>query len=60
VDGYYAGQVDDFDGVIQRLELESGPHRIEIRAVGFEPLVVEVRVQPGRTITYHGDLRPTR
>ena len=30
VDGYYAGIVDDFDGVFQRLTLEVGPHRIEL------------------------------
>lgn len=59
VDGYYAGQVDDFDGIFQSLDIETGPHRVEIRAVGFEPLVFEVRVQPGRTITYHGDMRPS-
>src|SRR6185369_3518149 len=31
VDGYYVGIVDDFDGIFQRLHLEAGPHRIEIR-----------------------------
>ena len=30
VDGYYAGEVDDYDGIFQRLNLEPGPHRIEI------------------------------
>ena len=58
VDGYYMGQVDDFDGVFQHLELEAGTHRIEIRAVGYQPLRFDVRVTPGRTISYTGDLRP--
>src|SRR5215831_10991826 len=31
VDGYYAGRVEDFDGVFQRLKIDAGPHRIEIR-----------------------------
>ncbi len=56
VDGYYAGRVDDFDGVFQRLRMESGPHRIEVRLDGFEPLLFEVRIQPDRTVTYKGDL----
>jgi len=57
VDGYYAGIVDDFDGVWQRLRLDDGGHRIEIRAPGLNPLTFDVMVQPGRTITYRGDLR---
>src|SRR5262245_48645054 len=28
VDGYYAGLVDDFDGIFQRLHLPPGPHDI--------------------------------
>jgi hypothetical protein len=58
VDGYYAGIVDDFDGVMQQLQLEPGPHRVEIRLDGFEPVTFEVDVRPGRTITYRTQLRP--
>jgi hypothetical protein len=58
VDGYYAGVVDDFDGVFQALRLEEGPYRIEIVAPGYEPIDFDVRIQPGRKITYRGDLRP--
>ena len=57
VDGYFAGQVDDYDGVFQRLRVEPGPHRIEIRADGYAPLSFEVRVPPGRTVNYSGELR---
>jgi hypothetical protein len=56
VDGYYAGTVDDFDGTFQALKLDSGPYRIEIRKPGFPPLAFDVRVQPGRTITFRGDM----
>lgn len=56
VDGYFAGQVDDFDGAFQRLRLEPGPHRIEISADGYEPLTFEIRVLPDRTTTYKGEL----
>jgi hypothetical protein len=58
VDGYYAGTVDDFDGMFQSLRLDSGAYRIEIRKPGFETLTFDVRVQPDRTITFRGDLRP--
>lgn len=57
VDGYFAGQVDDFDGVFQRLHVEPGPHRIEVRADGYAPLSFEIRVPPGRTVNYKGELR---
>jgi hypothetical protein len=57
VDGYYVGEVDSFDGVFQRLSLESGAHRIEIRAEGYAPETFEVMVIPGETITYKGDLK---
>src|SRR5438034_348630 len=36
VDGYLAGHVDDFDGIFQSLTLETGGHKIEIVAAGFE------------------------
>jgi hypothetical protein len=56
VDGYFAGVVDDFDGVFQRLRLEPGPHRIEISADGYETLTFDVQAQPDQTITYKGTL----
>ncbi len=56
VDGYYAGVVDDFDGVFQSLELEEGTYHIEIVEPGFAPLKFDVRIYPGRKITYRSDL----
>jgi hypothetical protein len=56
VDGYYAGIVDDYDGMFQGLKLESGPYRIEIAAPGYEPLEFDIRVSPGQKIRYRGDL----
>lgn len=58
VDGYYAGVVDDFDGIFQSLKLDLGAYRIEIRKPGFETLQFDVRVQPDRTITYRSDMKP--
>lgn len=58
VDGYYAGTVDDFDGAFQQLNLDVGPHRIEVRLAGYEPVSFEIRTQPGEKITYKGELKP--
>jgi hypothetical protein len=59
VDGYFAGQVDDFDGFWQSLKLDTGGHSIEIRKPGFDTLQFDIYVQHDRTITYRGELRPT-
>jgi hypothetical protein len=57
VDGYYVGVIDSFDGTFQRLSVEGGSHRIELRAEGFEPVEFDVMVTPGDTITYKGELK---
>jgi PEGA domain len=57
VDGYFVGVVDSFDGVFQKLAVEAGTHRVEIRADGFEPAQFEIMVTPGETITYKGQLK---
>jgi len=51
-DGYYVGVVNDFDGRFQHLNLEPGPHRLEIRVENRQPISFEVNVRPGETITY--------
>ena len=58
VDGTYAGRVEDFDGSEQPLTLSAGMHEIEVQAQGYEPMRVNVEVQPGQIIPYRGDLRP--
>jgi hypothetical protein len=58
VDGYFVGEVDDFDGISQRLALEAGPHKIEITADGYEPFTLEVNILREQTIKYKGALRP--
>ena len=60
VDGYYVGIVDDFDGVFQRLHLPSGPHRIEVRAPGYETLTFDVQIRFDETTKFEGDLRRIR
>ena len=51
VNGYYAGVVDEFDGVFQSLRLAPGGHKIEVRMTGFETLTFDVHVQPDHTLT---------
>ena len=60
VDGYFVGVVDDFDGIFQRLHVESGSHRVEVRATGYEPLAFDVRITPEHTTTYTGELKKIR
>ena len=60
VDGYYVGEVDSFDGVFQRLPIEAGAHRVEIRAAGYQSVMFDVMVVPGETVTYKGELRRIR
>jgi hypothetical protein len=56
-DGYYVGIVDNFDGALQHLNLEPGPHKIEIRVANQPPIAFEVNVRPGETITYRASAR---
>jgi hypothetical protein len=58
VDNYFAGYVDDFDGVFQALKVETGGHRIELRKPGFETLQFDVHVQPSRSVTFRGEMKP--
>jgi hypothetical protein len=60
VDGYFVGEVDSFDGVFQRLSIEAGAHRVEIRAAGYETVSFDVMVTPGETVTYKGELKRIR
>lgn len=57
VDGYFVGLVDDYDGIYQRLHLDAGPHRIEMRLPEHQTLSVDVMIQPDFTMTYRGALK---
>jgi hypothetical protein len=53
VDGYYAGIVDDFDGLLQRLYLPRGQHEIALKLEGFRSHRFVLYGVPGRTIKLH-------
>ena len=56
VDGYFMGVVDSFDGSFQKLTIEEGAHKVEVRSEGYTPVQFDVMVIPGETITYKGEL----
>lgn len=58
VDGFYVGVVDDFNGALEHLNLTPGPHRIELRAPGFETTTFDVNIEAGRVIVYRTPMRP--
>jgi hypothetical protein len=58
IDGYYAGTVDDFDGVLQRLRLEPGEHELELYLAGYRPFVQRIYLQPGRTFRIRHVMEP--
>ncbi len=49
VDGYYAGIVDDFDGVFQRLHVAPGEHEIELYLQGYRTVRQKVYLAADNT-----------
>jgi PEGA domain len=60
VDGAYVGVIDSFNGTFQKLEIESGGHKVELKANGFEPLQFDVLIPPGETVIYKGEMKKIR
>ena len=58
VDGYYAGEVDDFDGVFQRLRVRPGGREIAIYLEGHRTMRRAIYVRPGETEHIRGALEP--
>jgi hypothetical protein len=56
VNGYYAGRVDEFDGIFQALKLQEGNYHLSITAPGYEPLEFDVHVSVDHKTTYEGEL----
>ena len=59
VDGVLMGRVDAFSGYYHPLEIAAGPHQIAIVETGYQPMVFDVTVTPGRTTTYRATLNGT-
>jgi hypothetical protein len=58
VDGYFAGTVDDFDGVLQRLHIEPGDHDIELFLAGHRTYTQRVYLQPHKTFRIRHNMVP--
>jgi hypothetical protein len=58
VDGFYAGVVDDFDGIFQGLPLPPGGHSIELYLEGFHTIRRSVYLAQGSTFKLRETLRP--
>ncbi len=56
VDGYFAGDVDRYDGTFQRLRLSPGPHQIEVYLEGYKTLRQTVYLTPDSTFKLRGEL----
>ena len=57
MDGYFVGTVDQFDGAFQKLALNTGRHKVEVKADGFETAEFDVLINPEQTVTFQGDLK---
>jgi hypothetical protein len=57
VDGYFVGLVDQFDGIFEKLALNTGRHKVEIKADGFETAEFDVLINPQQTVTFQGELK---
>ena len=57
IDGAYVGVVDNFDGAFQKLSLQGGGHKVELKADGYQPLQFEVLITPSETSTYKGEMK---
>jgi hypothetical protein len=56
VDGFYAGVVDDFDGIFQSLPLPPGGHRITLFMEGYRTSEHNVYLGPGSSFTLHNEM----
>jgi hypothetical protein len=58
VDGYYAGLVDDFDGMLQRLRVEPGQHEITLYHPRYRTVRQRLYLVRDRTIKIRLQLEP--
>ncbi len=54
----HVGDVDDFDGFLQRLSLPPGEYDIEIRLDGYQTLKTRIFVRRGSTYRIRESLKP--
>jgi hypothetical protein len=60
VDGFYAGIVDDFDGVFQRLHTTPGAHTITLYLDGYRTVTQQLYLPPDDTFKVKYKMEPLR
>ena len=58
LDGYYVGEVDQFDGVFQRLDLPPGGHELAIYLQGYRTYREKAMFRPGASYHFKAVLEP--
>jgi PEGA domain len=58
VDGYFVGVVDDFDGNLQRLNVEAGEHELQLYLDGHRTFTQKVLLTRGRTLKIVHTMEP--
>jgi hypothetical protein len=58
VDGYFAGIVDEFDGYMQRLNVEIGEHELQLYLDGHRPFTQKVLFTRGGTVKLVHTMQP--
>lgn len=56
VDGYYAGIVDDFDGLLQRLNVSPGRHEITLKLEGYSSHTFAIYANRDQTLKLRWDM----
>jgi hypothetical protein len=57
-DGYFVGVVDNFDGSLQRLNLEAGQHELQFYQEGYQTVTQKVLFVRGKTMKITAALQP--
>lgn len=60
LNGYYAGIVDDFDGLFQRLYVPAGNHHLELRLEGYERYAKDIYLAAGDSMDVAHQMTPLR
>ena len=58
VDGYYAGTVNEYDGIFQRLRLEPGEYEMKLYLPGYQSVMQQVLLQPDKTLRIKHEMIP--
>lgn len=58
IDNYYAGTVDDFDGMFQRLHIEPGAHDVTLYRDGYRTVRQRIYLQPTGTFRVRYNMVP--